>query len=147
MASLCCIRKSWLFTCFPGKIPTTVQIFKFCTSRPDVCQCLVVNTPMDNMTENKKNTSMTHVACASKLRSVVMSGTRKLGVKRACGRVFIPGCPHNYLHLFLMISAKMFVSTVQTFNFCNSRPNVRQCLVVKHPWLTCQKAKSHQWPT
>ena len=32
-------------------------------------------------------------------------------------------------------------STVQTFNFGISRPDVRQCLVVKHPWLTCQKIK------
>ena len=31
--------------------------------------------------------------------------------------------------------------TVQTFNFCTSRPDVRQCLVVKHTWLTCQKNK------
>ena len=30
---------------------TTVQTFNSCTSRPDICQCLVVQTPMDNMSK------------------------------------------------------------------------------------------------
>ena len=51
----------------------TVQIFNSCASRPDVCQCLVVQIPIDNMSKNKPSTSMTHVACESKLRSVVRS--------------------------------------------------------------------------
>ena len=51
----------------------TVQTFNSCASRPDVCQCLVVQIPIDNMSENKPSTSMTHVACESKLRSVVRS--------------------------------------------------------------------------
>ena len=43
-------------------------------SAPGVCQCLVVQTPIDNMSkENKPNTSITHVACDSKLRLVVRS--------------------------------------------------------------------------
>ena len=29
----------------------TVQTFNPCTSRPDVCKCLVLPTPMDNMSE------------------------------------------------------------------------------------------------
>ena len=49
------------------KTASTVQTFKPCSSRPDVSQCLVVLTPMDNMDE------MTNVACDSKLRSVVRS--------------------------------------------------------------------------
>ena len=35
----------------------TVQTFNPCTSRPGVCQCLVVQTPMDNMS---KEVSQTH---------------------------------------------------------------------------------------
>ena len=29
----------------------TVQTFNSCASQPDVCQCLVVKTPMDNMSK------------------------------------------------------------------------------------------------
>ena len=46
----------------------TVQTFNSCTSRPDVCQCLVVQIPMDNMSENKPS-----VARKSKLHSIVRS--------------------------------------------------------------------------
>ena len=52
---------------------STVQTFNSCTSRPDVCHCLVVQIPIDNMSKNNPSTSMTHVACESKLRSVVRS--------------------------------------------------------------------------
>ena len=40
-------------------IGVTVQTFDSWTSRPDVCQCLVVHvqTPMDNMSSNKPSTS------------------------------------------------------------------------------------------
>ena len=38
-----------------------------------VCQCLVVHTLMDYMSKNSPSTPMTHVACESKLRSVVRS--------------------------------------------------------------------------
>ena len=47
--------------------------FHSCTSRPDVCQFLVVQTTMDKMSKNKSSTSLTHVACESMLRSVVRS--------------------------------------------------------------------------
>ena len=52
---------------------TTVETFKFCTSRPivHVCQCLVVQIPIDNMSKYQRSTPMTHVACKSKLRSLV----------------------------------------------------------------------------
>ena len=76
----------------------TVQIFNSCTSRPDVCHCLVVQTSMNNMSRKKPNTSMKHAACEPKLGSVVTSYIRpcqeKLGGNQACGRVFCPGCPH-----------------------------------------------------
>ena len=51
----------------------TVQTFNFCTSRPDVCQCLVVWKAMLRCQENNLNISMTHVACESKLRPVIRS--------------------------------------------------------------------------
>ena len=51
----------------------TVQTFNSCTSRPDICQCLVVQTPIDIMSNKKSNTLITHIACESKLRSVVRS--------------------------------------------------------------------------
>ena len=75
----------------------TVQTLKSCTSRPDV-QCLVMQTHRDNMSTHKPNTSMTYVACDSKLRSVVRfsmhpSMPRKLGANRACSRDLYPGCP------------------------------------------------------
>ena len=52
-----------------------VQTFNSCTSRPDVCQCLVVQTPTDSMSKTTctSSISMTHVACESKLRSIVRS--------------------------------------------------------------------------
>ena len=49
----------------------TVQPFHSYTSRPDICQCLVVQTTMGNTSKNKPNIPMTHVACESKRRSVV----------------------------------------------------------------------------
>ena len=53
-----------------------------CSNQADVCKCLVVQTPMDNMSKSKLHvrTSLTHVACDSKLLSVVRSSMpRKVG--------------------------------------------------------------------
>ena len=50
-----------------------VQTFNYCTSRPDVCYSLVVQTPIDIMSRDKPNALMTHEACESKLRLVVRS--------------------------------------------------------------------------
>ena len=50
-----------------------VLAFNSCTSRRDVCHCLVVQTPMDNMSKNMPSSSMAHVAFRSKLCSVVRS--------------------------------------------------------------------------
>ena len=59
---------------------SAVQTFNSFTGRSDVCQCLIVQTPMGNMSKNKLNTSMinvhVHVACESKLGSVVRSSMR-----------------------------------------------------------------------
>ena len=54
----------------PAVTTNTVQTFNSCTSRPDVCQCLVVQTPMDNV-KIKPSTSMAHLACESMLLWVV----------------------------------------------------------------------------
>ena len=45
------------YTCVPKCLPT-VQIFVSCIRRPNNCQCLVVKTPMDNMSTNKASTSI-----------------------------------------------------------------------------------------
>ena len=62
---------------------STVKPFDSCTSRPDVCQCLVVHTPMHNMSNEKPSISMTHVACKSKFSSVV--------------RPYMHPCPGNWV--------------------------------------------------
>ena len=49
----------------------TVQTCNSWASRPGVCQCLVVQTPMDNMSKYKPSISMTQVVCESKLRSIL----------------------------------------------------------------------------
>ena len=72
----------------------TVQTFNSCTSRPDVCQCLVVQSPIDNMSNNRPSTSMTHVATFI-CEDIHASMPRKRGGNRACGRVLCPGCPHT----------------------------------------------------
>ena len=51
----------------------TVLTSNSCTSRPDGRQCLVVQTPLHNISKHKPSTSTTHVACESELRSVVRS--------------------------------------------------------------------------
>ena len=73
----------------------TVQTFNSCTIRPDVCQSLAVQRPIDNMSNNRPSTPMTHVACESKLLSFVRSSMpRKRGGNRVCGRVLCPGSSH-----------------------------------------------------
>ena len=53
----------------------TAQTFNSCTSRPYVCQCLVVHTPMDNMSD-------THAKHINALRSSVV-------------RLSMPGLPRQ----------------------------------------------------
>ena len=59
-----------------------MQIFNSCTSRRGVRQYLVVKNTL-TCQENKRRTQMTHVACESKLRSVVRS--------------FMHQCPWNWV--------------------------------------------------
>ena len=72
----------------------TIKTFGLCTSRPDVCQYLVVHTPGKTCQSNKPNTSLTHIACQSKLYSVVRpSMPRKLGCNQARRHLLCKGCP------------------------------------------------------
>ena len=66
----------------------TVQTFNSCTSRPGVCQCLVVQTPLDNMTKAK------HIVDPRKLANQlatfsceVIHASRKLCGNRVCGHL------------------------------------------------------------
>ena len=52
---------------------STVKAFNPYSSQLDVCQYLVVPTPMDNMSKNMPSSFMSHVACEYKLWSVVRS--------------------------------------------------------------------------
>ena len=36
----------------------TIQTFNSCTIRPNVCQCLVVHTSIDNLSKDKPSTSV-----------------------------------------------------------------------------------------
>ena len=65
-----------------------LQTFNSSTSRPDVWQCLIVHTPMDNMSTNKPNTSMAHIACESKPPSVLRSSIHSYS-----GNWVLIGCP------------------------------------------------------
>ena len=70
----------------------TVHTFKSCTSRPNVCQCLVVKTPWITCQNNKPFTSITYVACELKLRLVtVKSGTRGRIHAQETGSCIMPG--------------------------------------------------------
>ena len=72
----------------------TVETFNSCSRQPCVCQCLVVQTPMDNMSKDKPGTPTSHVACESKLHSVVMSS------KHPCpGNWVVFGCAVVYYAL------------------------------------------------
>ena len=74
---------------FHGYLPT-VQTFNSCTSRPDVYQCLVVQTPIGNMLKNMPKISMTLVACESKPGSFVKSPTHPYpGNPVAIGRAVV----------------------------------------------------------
>ena len=60
--SLVLVLMSLCDTCGTHGEPGIVQTFNSCTSRPGVCQCPLVQTPMNNMSENKPSTPVTHVA-------------------------------------------------------------------------------------
>ena len=92
-----------------GRLPVpscTVQTSNSCTSRPDVCQCLVVQyrywipAPVERTSANTG-----------------LYSTRNWYLHQSTGRLPVPGC------------------TVQTLNFCTSLPEVCQCLVVQYRQL------------
>ena len=75
----------WRWTNYIQHMPaTTVQAFTSCTSRPDVCKCMVVQKLMDMMSIIKPSTSMAHVVSVSKLRWDVM-------------RLSMHPCPGNWM--------------------------------------------------
>ena len=55
-----------------------------CTSRQDICHCLVVQTPMDNNITSNESKLLCDV--------ILESMPRKLGNNRACSRVLLPSC-------------------------------------------------------
>ena len=73
------------------ELQPSVQIFNSCSSQTDVCQCFVVQTPMDNLSKNKPSTSRTHVAC--KYQSYVQLWGHRCIHDQETERQFMPGLP------------------------------------------------------
>ena len=75
----------------------TVQIFNSCNSRPDVCQCLVVQTTMDDMSiisaKDINDTRNLQIKASFSFEVIHASKHRKLGCNRACGWVLCLGRP------------------------------------------------------
>ena len=74
-------------------IVSTVQTFNSCTSRPDVCQCMVVQTLMDNMSKISQAHSCLLIKATFSCEVVHASMSRNMGDNWACGRVLCPDCP------------------------------------------------------
>ena len=125
----------------------TVQTFYSCTSRPNVCQCLVRQTaknidqwytystdilflhqsteclPVPRYTNSQAHQSMIHV----QYRHLVPAPVHRMSAS-------------DSLHKQPRTSIND-TRTVRTFSSCTSRPDVCQCLLYKHPMITCQKNK------
>ena len=71
-----------------------IKTFNSCMSRSDVCQCLVVQTPLDNMSKNKPSISMSQIASESESRSVVRSSMH-LWLGKLVQSCFVPGLPSH----------------------------------------------------
>ena len=82
----------------------TVQICNSCTSRPDVCQCLVVQKPMDNMSKHKPNISMTDVACESKLQ---FRHSIPAPVDRTSVRAWLYKHPRMYVCMYVSLLTRL----------------------------------------
>ena len=118
-----------------------IQTFSSCTSRPEVCQYLVVQTSMDNISKKKKDsTSMAHEACDSKLRSVLRSPMHpRPGKLVSTGRAMVYyarsaafsaeikclHCMATYLHRIVVI--------LETW----SQPGVRSCTMAFSAAIKC----------
>ena len=121
--------------------PSTVQTFNSCTSRSDVCQCLVVQTPFGNMPKNKGNTLMTHEACESKLVSGVRSSIDpwpRNWVAIGCAVVYyayaahafsaLIKCRHCKVAYMVYFSTRYFLYTLFLFTCSNSANTTYTCL-------------------
>ena len=90
----CDIETCTIITYF---VHNTVKIFNSCTSRPDVCQYLVVKTHMDNMSrkyaKHMNDPRCLWIKATFSCEVIHALMPRKLGDDRACGRVLCPGCP------------------------------------------------------
>ena len=82
-----------------------VQAFNSCTSRPDVRQYLVVQTPMDNINKNKPSTSMTHGAWESNVCMYVCMYVCMHLCMYVCMYVCIFVCMYIiYMHMHLCVA-------------------------------------------
>ena len=119
----------------PSPLYSTVQTFNSCTSQPDVCQYLVVQSPMDNMSKNKPSTSMTHVACKSKLRSVVRSGhpcihAQETGCQLGVQSCIMPGLPMHFVQ-------ELNVGTVEFYGHISNSLYSTHFSQISKCWLCC----------
>ena len=80
---------------------TSVQTSTSCTNRPDICQCLVVQTSMDDRKKHRTSISMIHVALEPKLRSVLRSSIFTYPVNRG-EKLVIQSCIMPGLHTYLV---------------------------------------------
>ena len=86
-------------TCFlKPDLNSTVQTFNSCTRRPDICQCLAVQTLIDNMPKSKPSTPMTKpsflIKATLSCEVIHASMHKKLG--KSCVRSCImPGLPRH----------------------------------------------------
>ena len=76
----------------------TVQTSNSCTSRPDVCQCLVAHTPIGSMSKKwaKHINDPRSLLIKTTFICEVMPASmpRKRSGNRPCGSALCPGCPH-----------------------------------------------------
>ena len=110
---------------------STVQTFNSCTRRPVICQCLVVQIPVDNISKYNPKTSMAIVACESKSRSVVRPSVHpcpgnwwKAGV-RSC---IMPMHLVQELNVFIVCFSCIFI-------ICHDRKHVIYTFIVFHVYL------------
>ena len=111
-----------------GDIRSTVQTSNSYTSRPDVCQCLGVQTLMEIMPTNTPSTLVTHLACGSKLGSFARSSMHPW--------------PGNWVSIWRAVvyyaqAAQLFSAGILMSALCESKlihpltigKNIFQCLV------------------
>ena len=80
-----------IFTFNSTTTATTVQTFNSCTSCPDVYQCLVVQTRMDNVSKISQEQSSLRTKTTFSCEVIHASIPREFGGNWACSRVLCPG--------------------------------------------------------